>query len=71
MIQTYTFNHLLDKMSNSDKDIRFMATNDLLAELQKDTFKVKYEDLWRFRSVSRWAYALEIILKSCRLTKFI
>jgi len=26
-----------------------MATNDLLAELQKDTFKVKYEDLWRFR----------------------
>lgn len=49
MIQTYTFNHLLDKMSNSDKDIRFMATNDLLAELQKDTFKVKYEDLWRFR----------------------
>ena len=43
MIQTYTFNHLLDKMSNSDKDIRFMATNDLLAELQKDTFKVKYK----------------------------
>ena len=49
MIQTYTFNHLLEKMSNSDKDIRFMATNDLLAELQKDTFKVKYEDLWRLR----------------------
>lgn len=40
MIATYTFVHLLDKMSNSDKDIRFMATNDLLAEIQKDSFKL-------------------------------
>ena len=71
MIQTYTFNHLLDKMSNSDKDIRFMATNDLLAELQKDTFKVKYEDLWRFISYGlhfKSCFSLEMCSKTCRLT---
>ena len=40
MIATYTFVNLLEKMHNSDKDIRFMATNDLLTELQKDAFKL-------------------------------
>lgn len=27
-------------MSASDKDFRFMATNDLMSELKKDTFRV-------------------------------
>ena len=28
------------KMTSSDKDFRFMATNDLMAELQKDSIKL-------------------------------
>ena len=40
MTINYQFVHLVEKMSNSDKDIRFMATNDMLSELQKDTFKL-------------------------------
>ena len=43
---THQFTQLLDKMHNSDKDIRFMATNDMLVQLGKDTFKLddKSED---------------------------
>jgi len=41
MTINYQFVHLVEKMSNSDKDIRFMATNDMLTELQKDTFKLR------------------------------
>ncbi|CBY17954.1 unnamed protein product [Oikopleura dioica] len=40
MTVNYTFANLLDKMQNSDRDIRFMATTDLLHELQKDAFKL-------------------------------
>ncbi|KAJ8879876.1 hypothetical protein PR048_020493 [Dryococelus australis] len=32
--------HLLEKMTSSDKDFRFMATNDLMSELQKDNIKL-------------------------------
>ena len=30
----------LFQMTSSDKDFRFMATNDLMAELQKDSIKL-------------------------------
>ena len=40
MTVNYTFATLLEKMQNSDRDIRFMATTDLLLELQKDSFKL-------------------------------
>ncbi|XP_048590232.1 cullin-associated NEDD8-dissociated protein 1 [Nematostella vectensis] len=36
----YHIASLLDKMTSSDKDFRFMATNDLMAELQKDSIKL-------------------------------
>ena len=29
-------------MTSSDKDFRFMATNDLMTELQKDSIKVSF-----------------------------
>jgi len=35
--------HLLEKMNSSDKDFRFMATNDLMSELQKDSIKLDDE----------------------------
>uniref|UniRef100_A0A0K8UC02 Cullin-associated NEDD8-dissociated protein 1 n=3 Tax=Bactrocera latifrons TaxID=174628 RepID=A0A0K8UC02_BACLA len=34
---------LLEKMTSSDKDFRFMATNDLMTELQKDSIKLDDE----------------------------
>ncbi|KAM8930073.1 cullin-associated NEDD8-dissociated protein 1-like [Pelodytes ibericus] len=37
---TYHVSSLLDKMTSSDKDFRFMATNDLMVELQKDSIKL-------------------------------
>jgi len=37
---TYQIAHLLEKMTSSDKDFRFMATNDLMTELQKDSIKL-------------------------------
>ena len=40
MTINYQFVQLVEKMSNSDKDIRFMATNDMLTELNRDTFKL-------------------------------
>lgn len=36
----YHISSLLDKMSSVDKDFRFMATNDLMTELQKDSIKL-------------------------------
>lgn len=36
----YHIASLLDKMSSVDKDFRFMATNDLMTELQKDSIKL-------------------------------
>ncbi|XP_031563225.1 cullin-associated NEDD8-dissociated protein 1-like isoform X2 [Actinia tenebrosa] len=39
----YHIASLLDKMTSSDKDFRFMATNDLMAELQKDSIKLDDE----------------------------
>ncbi|ELU01651.1 hypothetical protein CAPTEDRAFT_19001 [Capitella teleta] len=35
--------NLLEKMTSSDKDFRFMATNDLMVELQKDSIKLDDE----------------------------
>jgi len=35
--------HLLERMDSSDKDFRFMATNDLMSELQKDSIKLDDE----------------------------
>ena len=34
---------LLEKMTSSDKDFRFMATNDLMTELQNDSIKLDDE----------------------------
>lgn len=34
---------ILDKMSSRDKDFRYMATSDLLAELHKEAFKMDHE----------------------------
>ncbi|XP_030383678.1 cullin-associated NEDD8-dissociated protein 1 [Scaptodrosophila lebanonensis] len=35
--QYHQIAHLLEKMTSTDKDFRFMATNDLMTELQKDS----------------------------------
>uniref|UniRef100_A0A8B9JT75 Cullin-associated and neddylation-dissociated 2 (putative) n=1 Tax=Astyanax mexicanus TaxID=7994 RepID=A0A8B9JT75_ASTMX len=37
---TYYISNLLEKMTSTDKDFRFMATNDLMMELQKDSIKL-------------------------------
>lgn len=37
---SYHIANLLEKMTSSDKDFRFMATNDLMVELQKDSIKL-------------------------------
>jgi len=37
---SYHIANLLEKMMSSDKDFRFMATNDLMGELQKDSIKL-------------------------------
>lgn len=34
---SYQISNLLEKMISPDKDYRFMATNDLISELQKDS----------------------------------
>lgn len=34
---SYQISTLLEKMTSPDKDYRFMATNDLMTELQKDS----------------------------------
>mgnify|MGYP002803523298 FL=1 len=39
----YHISSLLDKMTSNDKDFRFMAINDLMAELQKDSIKLDDE----------------------------
>ena len=36
-------NNLLEKMTSFDKDFRFMATNDLMSELQRDSIKLDDE----------------------------
>ncbi|XP_068013837.1 cullin-associated NEDD8-dissociated protein 1-like isoform X1 [Melanerpes formicivorus] len=40
---SYHISSLLEKMTSSDKDFRFMATNDLMVELQKDSIKLDEE----------------------------
>ncbi|XP_029630126.1 cullin-associated NEDD8-dissociated protein 2 isoform X3 [Salmo trutta] len=37
---SYHISNLLEKMTSTDKDFRFMATNDLMIELQKDSIKL-------------------------------
>lgn len=37
---SYQIANLLEKMTSNDKDFRFMATNDLMSELQKDNIKL-------------------------------
>ncbi|XP_023125814.1 cullin-associated NEDD8-dissociated protein 2 [Amphiprion ocellaris] len=37
---SYHISNLLEKMTSADKDFRFMATNDLMLELQKDSIKL-------------------------------
>ncbi|XP_022915623.1 cullin-associated NEDD8-dissociated protein 1 [Onthophagus taurus] len=37
---SYQIANLLEKMQSNDKDFRFMATNDLMTELQKDSIKL-------------------------------
>lgn len=41
-------------MTSSDKDFRFMATNDLMAELQKDSIKLDDESERKVFYVSPW-----------------
>ncbi|XP_036320562.1 cullin-associated NEDD8-dissociated protein 1 isoform X1 [Rhagoletis pomonella] len=41
--QYHQIANLLEKMTSSDKDFRFMATNDLMTELQKDSIKLDDE----------------------------
>ena len=36
---SFTINTILEKTVNRDKDFRYMATSDLLTELQKESFK--------------------------------
>ena len=38
-MSSFTINTILEKTENRDKDFRYMATSDLLAELCKDSFK--------------------------------
>jgi len=38
-MSSFTINSILEKTENRDKDFRYMATSDLLAELSKDSFK--------------------------------
>jgi len=38
-MSSFTVNSILEKTENRDKDFRYMATSDLLAELSKDSFK--------------------------------
>ncbi|CAG5977970.1 unnamed protein product [Menidia menidia] len=40
---SYLISNLLEKMTSTDKDFRFMATNDLMLELQKDSIKLDEE----------------------------
>uniref|UniRef100_A0A8C2HLC0 Cullin-associated and neddylation-dissociated 1 n=1 Tax=Cyprinus carpio TaxID=7962 RepID=A0A8C2HLC0_CYPCA len=40
LLASYHISNLLEKMTSSDKDFRFMATNDLMSELQKDSIKL-------------------------------
>lgn len=40
---SYQITNLLEKMTSTDKDYRFMATNDLMSELQKDSIKLDDE----------------------------
>ncbi|XP_005997881.1 cullin-associated NEDD8-dissociated protein 1 [Latimeria chalumnae] len=40
---SYHISNLLEKMTSTDKDFRFMATNDLMLELQKDSIKLDEE----------------------------
>ncbi|XP_054906325.1 cullin-associated NEDD8-dissociated protein 2 [Poeciliopsis prolifica] len=40
---SYHISSLLEKMTSTDKDFRFMATNDLMLELQKDSIKLDEE----------------------------
>lgn len=40
---SYQIANLLEKMTSNDKDFRFMATNDLMTELQKDSIKLDDE----------------------------
>lgn len=40
---TYQIANLLEKMNSNDKDFRFMATNDLITELQRDNIKLDDE----------------------------
>ncbi|KAJ8260325.1 hypothetical protein GJAV_G00179670 [Gymnothorax javanicus] len=37
---SFHISNLLEKMTSTDKDFRFMATNDLMMELQKDSIKL-------------------------------
>nr|XP_055072782.1 cullin-associated NEDD8-dissociated protein 2 [Misgurnus anguillicaudatus] len=40
---TFYISNLLDKMTSTDKDFRFMAANDLMMELQKESIKLDEE----------------------------
>ena len=46
---------LMQQMTSNDKDFRFMAINDLMAELQKDSIKLDDESerkvMWSFTTV--------------------
>ena len=47
-MSSFTINTILEKTENRDKDFRYMATSDLLAELSKESFKPDTEGERRF-----------------------
>lgn len=45
-------NMLCEQMTSSDKDFRFMATNDLMSELQKDSIKLDDDSERKVRNIT-------------------
>jgi len=43
---------LCEQMTSSDKDFRFMATNDLMSELQKDSIKLDDDSERKVRNIT-------------------
>ena len=51
---------LSTQMMSSDKDFRFMATNDLMAELQKDSIKLDDDSERKVRFVLTLGHILHL-----------
>ena len=49
-------------MTSSDKDFRFMATNDLMTELQKDSIKVSSYELKTYYTKENYVHRIRFSL---------